>query len=544
MSVRNAIALLLALSALAFLAACGGSSNSITNPTPPPTGGFSNSNLNGTYVFSVSGTDSTGAPYAILGTFTANGAGGNNKGGITGGTFDINDDNTSEFSSGPIAAATINSNSSYSISVDGRGQAVLNTSISNLNITLDFVLSSSSHGLVTEFDGFGSGSGTIDLQTAGTSLNGSYAFSFSGADASGNAFATVGNFAVGAGGAITGLEDFNDNILTYADQTLTGTVVLGPSATPATTLSTPLSASAFGGPQTYDVYAIDATHLKFIEMDAFATFSGDAYSQSSATISAATMPFTLLGFVGSAPAAAGGFMVTDGQGGITGTEDVNNDGSASSAPLSFSANYSAGGTGRYTLSNFSGFFGGSTYAAYPSSGGLLLLEIDNTNIMSGAAYTQSSTSFAASQGYGLNFTGINLGGGTGSAEEVDDIAEFTADSTGTTVTGVVDENYAPSGSPIFGQALSGTYTAPDSNGRGSIVATAGNNSHSTLNGGFALTFYTVDGTTFPFVETDSGQVAAGVFVEQNASASAAAAHPSVFVVRPLIRPHALKPKQK
>jgi len=35
-------------------------------------------------------------------------------------------------------------------------------------VTLDFVLSSSSHGLVTEFDANGTGSGTIDLQSAGT----------------------------------------------------------------------------------------------------------------------------------------------------------------------------------------------------------------------------------------------------------------------------------------------------------------------------------------------------------------------------------------
>ena len=75
MSVRNGIALLLALSTLLFLAGCGSGSNSPA-PVPPPSGNFSNANLNGTYVFSVSGTDSTGAPYAIVGTFTANGSGG------------------------------------------------------------------------------------------------------------------------------------------------------------------------------------------------------------------------------------------------------------------------------------------------------------------------------------------------------------------------------------------------------------------------------------------------------------------------------------
>jgi len=51
---------------------------------------------------------------------------------------------------------------------------------------------------------------------------------------------------------------------------------------------------------------------------------------------------------------------------------------------------------------------------------------------------------------------------------------------------------------------------PDTNGRGQISATA-----DTINGGLLLNYYTVDGTTFPFIETDGGQVATGVFVQQN-----------------------------
>jgi hypothetical protein len=125
----------------------------------------------------------------------------------------------------------------------------------------------------------------------------------------------------------------------------------------------------------------------------------------------------------------------------------------------------AGGTGRYTINNFSGFTpAGSnlTYAAYPSSGGLLLLEIDTVGITTGAAYTQSSATFAASQGYGLNLSGDNLS----AASEVDDIAEFAANSSGNTITGLIDENSTSAGPVTFGAALtSGTYLAPD-NGRG------------------------------------------------------------------------------
>ncbi|HXO36006.1 MAG TPA: hypothetical protein VN901_27010 [Candidatus Acidoferrales bacterium] len=531
MSVRNGIVLLLALSALLFLGACG--SNNTTRPVAPPSGNFSNSNLNGTYVFSVAGVDlGNGAPYAIAGTITANGSGG-----ITGGAFDINDLDAVEFTAGPIANVPINNNGTYHVNVDGRGEITFGTSsIQNFpKLTLDFVLSSSSGGLVTEFDTFGSGSGTIDLQAANTTPAGSYAFSLSGATASGTASATVGNFTL-TGSTMAGADDLNvGGVLAYPAQALTGSLVLGPSNTPSTTLSTP----AFNG--TFDVFAVDSTHLKFIEMDLTANLAGDAYSQ--ATFPAASLAFTLQGETSAGAFLAAGGVMTPGSGGaISGTEDFNENGT-SAAPSPFTATLTTDTTnaGRYTLGSFATFVGGTAYAAYPSSGGILLLEIDNAGITTGAAYAQTANAtFAAGQGYGLNLTGIFLG----QPIQVYDIAEFAANSTGSTITGLIDET---SGGGIVGSGVpfsNGAYTAP-SGGRGSIVANASTNSSGTLNGGFALTFYTVDGTTFPFIESDNGQVAAGVFLLQTpAGASAAAASQSrMFVPTPLIRPHAARQKK-
>jgi hypothetical protein len=541
MSWGNRLVLSVIVSAIAVLMGCG-SNNSFTTPVAPPSGSFSNSNLNGTYVFSVSGTDSSGAPYAIAGSFTANGSGGNGFGGITGGTLDLNDPGVPTL----VSNAAIGSGSNYKVNVDGRGQASLSTTTAFGTITLDFVLQDSSHGLVTEFDGNGSGSGTLDVQTAGVSPAGSYAFIFFGTDvSSGSAdpFATVGNFTVGTGGSISGLEDFNNNSFAYTSQGLSGQVVSGPASTPGTTLIT----NQFGA-QTYDVYAIDANHLKFIEMDAAATLSGDAYSQTNANVPTGALAFTLAGtFPGaSSPSAVGGFMVTDGAGNITSasTEDANIAGTVSQSPVSFTAQYPATGTGRVILDNFAGFSAGSQYVAYPSSGGLLLLEIDNGGVMSGVAYPpQTSTSFSGSAGYGLNFSGVNLSAGV----EVDDIAEFVSNSNGLAVTGITDENFAPGGSPNYSLPLSGTYVAPDSNGRGQIAANAGNSSNGTINGGFDITFYAVNGTTFPFIETDSnGQVAAGVFFAQDstASASAASTRQHMFVMQPPVRSSAARWRRK
>lgn len=258
-------------------------------------------------------------------------------------------------------------------------------------------------------------------------------------------------------------------------------------------------------------------------------------------------------------------MVTENGGTIanTSTEDYN--GTTSGSSPSFSGLYTAGGTGRFTLNNFTNFVpSNAAYAAYPyatssSSQGLLLLEIDGAGVTTGSAYSQTSTTFAAAQGYALNLSGINFSaeqvGLTFGPTEVDDIAEFTAYSSGNTcgsgdqICGIIDENADPGGvdfgAPFFGMPLDGNYTPPDSNGRGTITANAGNINESTLNGGFALTFYTVDGTTFPFIETDGGQIAVGVMTLQTPTSSSAAAEARshMFVPRPLVQPRALRKKK-
>jgi len=552
MSFRNGLVLLLALSTLMFLAACGSSSSSPT-PEAPPSGGFSTSTLNGTYVFSVSGQDFNSYSYAAVGTFTANGSGG-----ITGGAIDMND---AEFASQttPVAAladSPISNNGFYTVSVDGRGQITLGVpanpfaSGSNDHVVLDFVLQDSSHGLVTEFDGNATGSGTIDLQSSGITPSGPYSFLLAGGISGGfSPFATAGNFTVGSGGAITaGLEDFNTAGVVYSNSAagypVSGSVVAGPSSLPATVLST---GSPYGA-ITFDVYPISSTHLKLIETDTIGTLSGDAYSQTSATVPAGTLPFTLAGqLIGDVPFAAGGFMVTDSSGDITGssTEDFNEGDetlSSPTAPAIFTGSYS-GASGRFILDNLSGngFIGGTEYVAYPSSAGLLLLEIDDSlGIEVGVAYPpQSSTAtLAASEGYGLNLTGANLvgesEGETSGPQEVDDIAEFSTGTSGALI-GIIDENYTDAGTPLYDLALSDGTFGSISTGRSGLSASA-----NTLSGGFGLILYTVDGTSFPFMESDdAGQVSTGVVIEQNASLlSPAIAKSHLFVVPRIVQAHA------
>ena len=102
---------------------------------------------------------------------------------------------------------------------------------------------------------------------------------------------------------------------------------------------------------------------------------------------------------------------------------------------------------------------------------------------------------------------------------MDDIAEFTT-ATGGTLTGIIDENFNPGGTPTLGIPLSsGTYGASIPTAATGFSADAATSNTGTLLGGFNLTAYAVDGTTFPFIESDGGQVASGVIVLQNPSAS-------------------------
>src|SRR5262249_20098443 len=152
--------------------------------------------------------------------------------------------------------------------------------------------------------------------------------------------ATVGDFTL-TGASMTGLQDLNSQGIPYAGETLTGAFALGPSSTPATQISSAPSGSNPNFTITYDVFAIDATHLKFIEMDPNGTLSGDAFAQSSATLPTGALAFTLIGSTSTSVTGAGGFMVTDGNGNITNasTEDVNETGSVSSSFLNFSGVY-------------------------------------------------------------------------------------------------------------------------------------------------------------------------------------------------------------
>jgi len=500
MWLQNRFVLPVIFSALALLAGCG---NGVNHATPPPSGGFSVSSLKGTYVFSTSGTDSlNGFPIQITGAFTSSGSGT-----ITGGAFSIASATLGVASNQAITGG------SYTVTSDGRGQVSLQNSSGLGAISLDFVLASTGNGLVTEFDNNGSGSGTLELQgtVAQSDINGkSFAFLWSG-EGSVGLFATAGAFTLDSNGAVsTGVEDvttynFNNGV------SLTQNATINTSSTVALGTGTAAGSAQFsnnvGGVFSFDVYAVSPTDLKFIETDGLQFITGDVFTQQT-SLPTGTLAFTMAGADTSVqPLSVGGLLPVS-SGTITGgTEDYNDAGTAATA-TGVSGGFSALTNGRALLTlngiengGNSGTLGNYVFAAYPSSGGTILLEVDNAGITSGSALVQSSTTFAASAGYAVNLSAVNT------SSEEDDIAEFTA--TSTSFSGLIDVNDEGTLNPD--QRLSGSYqTVSGPAGRYSLTSNA-----------FSGNFYTVDGSTVLFLEMDDNQVGTAIFEMQSAPSSSA-----------------------
>jgi hypothetical protein len=317
---------------------------------------------------------------------------------------------------------------------------------------------------------------------------------------------TVGAFTLDSSGTITaGIADFNYSPTIGAQLALSGSLTVGTGTAPGSaTLST--TDPTFGA-FTFDVYAIDSNHLKLIESDGQAVLVGDLFSQPSASFPSGNLVFTMSGLDTNTDLfVTGGVMASDGASQITsGSEDVNDagfvdDGSANPLPSSFTGSFTNIGAGRYEL-DLTNYVGGSVFAAYPSSGGLLMLEIDNGGVAGGVALPQQAgAAVEASQGYGLNIQGEDVSLFT----EFDDIAEFKT--TSTAMTGIVDLNDGG----LSTSNMSGTY----SNGSG------GFGSASFTSGGFAgMFYYSVDNSTALFISTDPTQSALGSFEIQSTPAS-------------------------
>jgi hypothetical protein len=561
MSVRNALVLFLALSTMSLLVGCGSSNNT---PIPPPTGGFNDASLTGTYVFSFFGTDYTNGTqsnFAMAGALVANGSGSFS----TGSLIDVNDPALAAFAGVNTVQTSLPVTGSYSVSADGRGTGTIDITIGSANLALgiDFVLSSSSGGLITRFDDVGTASGSIVLQTAGVGqsalANNSYSFGLNGADPNGNPLGAVGSFTLDGSGNATGTEDFNDN---GNSANLTDVSLVTPSNVLAGSPGTAQLDGEAGllGALTFDVWIVNSTQLVLIETDSSANILvGNALLSTGQTaFPSGQVVFTMTGGPLSGnpnndtqvPLYTGGLFTA--QGGVVsnGTQDVNISGTLATAPSVGGAYSSVGARTSLTLSGIynvitsdstpvTGSFG---FAAYPFNGGVFLLEADNLGgLEAGVAYPQTSTSLAPAQGYALNLSGANGDG------EVDMIAEFVTNSSGGFSSGLYDVNNA--GSLISNAQLNGSNNTPptyanNSNGRGTISFPALQTNNNFVVDELSFIFYAVNDSTLVFMENDTDQGSVGVLQLQSGSGAGGAIRPAFSVVRPIVPAHGALRKKK
>ena len=280
----------------------------------------------------------------------------------------------------------------------------------------------------------------------------------------------------------------------------------------------------------FDVFAIDSSHFKLIETDNLSILVGDVLLSPTNSFPSGNLVFTMAGLDSTSNFfASGGVVTSDGAAALTnGLQDVNDNGvvdGGGTTPTSFTGTMieQPGGSGRWIVA-LNGFFGGTNFVAYPSNGGLLMLEVDSSlgaGVTGGVALQQQSgVTDLASQGYGLNLTGEDLVNAT----EADQIAELKASSG--KLSGTVDIN--DGGVSLTTQSLTGTYSA--TNGLGSA----------TLNAGFAgMFYYVVDSSTALFISTDSGLPGIGSMEVQTTPSSAASKSAQAPHVLPMFRviPH-------
>jgi hypothetical protein len=464
-----------------IIAGCGGSGS-----RPTPQGGFTTASLNGTYAFSFSGTDLSNVTFfAVAGTMTLDGAGH-----VTSGGLDLN----RATGVSPNVALT----GTYNIKADGRGTAILNTSLGNLNLV--FVVISNQHALVVRFENSATGSGTMDLSNSGafstTALAGSFAFNLSGADSSGNPEATLGSLTLDNSGTLSaGVQDVVDSTIVLPNQPISaGTLTIAPTGRGTLAMTTSI------GTLNFAIYPVSTNFFKAVEIDTnLSQLAGDVFRQQGPfnnTVLNGPFAFTAAGVDQNAAAnvVEGGIFTASGTGVIaSGTEDLNDGAFVPSPGVAISGSYSISGLrGTLTLSgtNFS-----DSFVFYPSTGGIQLMEIDSGVVLSGVAFQQSGTfSNTSIQGaYGVNLTGPGL----------DFTAAVNANGAGA-FSGIFDSNNAGSLGP--GAPITGTYTIGAS-GRGPMSFSSGLGPQS-------LAVYVVNNTQALFVDLDPGLPAQGQMQHQ------------------------------
>jgi hypothetical protein len=345
-----------------------------------------------------------------------------------------------------------------------------------------------------------------------SSLQGQFAFTLAGSNASGPFFRAGSFQADGAGDLNGGLEDVNDSLgVTTFPISFVGTYTLGADGRGTLTFSDNRATT----PAQFDFVLVNGGQLQVIGFDGSGTSTGQANQQDSSKFNSGlsgTYVFDFKGVQGASTVSQIGEFTVDGSGNVTGgLMDTNNGGTiASAVPITrgtYSVPVNPSGRGTATLVTSSGTFDFSFYMV--TQGSAKFVGTDTPLQVSGTI-SQQAPNGAFGQAYlNGNFAFLLAGSAPGGA--ITTAGSFLADGNGHFTSGVVDENN--NGVPIPNlpfQQNAGTYTIT-SNGRGTAT-------FATATRTYTLVFYLGPGgtnSTAVLQETDPGAISDGTFAQQS-----------------------------
>lgn len=519
-----------------YAAACGGGNSTVTptpTPTPTPQGSYSLASLNGTYAFSMSGTDNTaGLSISRIGSFHADG-----QGNITMAIEDVNDGGS--FSTFNFTAAPA---SNYTMSSNGRGVLtlshpdVVNPSVAD-NFTFSIALDSASGGLMIETDGSSTMSGTFRLQTISSTFATAYAFDVSGLDlGNSTSVSFIGQFTTNGVSGVTGGEmDVNDGASpTGAIALQPGTITLDATnfsnfGRGTMTLTTTLNSQILN--LSYVFYVVDASHLVLVENDTVAATSGPATAQTAVPTTVAAFPGSFVFAVGGAAISQGVFgslaragrFTSDANGNITNLSlDEDFSGGVNAFPKAggfsnVTFTIDAAGTGRGTL-NFTDVTRNQPfqYVFYMASATQGFIQDDSPNVVADGSITAQSGTFTAASiagSYAINWSGVNLANGF--EEDFVGVIPVSSASSNNISGGVLDFTELGDGKIFTGIPVNGLLTLQ---GDGTLGGAQGNALQLTTSQTPSTTFnfhaYVVNANTIILVGVDSARVVIGTAVRQ------------------------------
>jgi hypothetical protein len=489
---RKILFTLISFVGLSALIACGGGSFKTQIPPSPSTGnnaGFSNSSLKGTYVFSANGVSPNNS-YAVVGAFTADGAGN-----ISSGTRDTVNDGGGQALSEAITG-------SYSVNQDGRGQAVLNGNSGQ--VIYRFAMQSAASAKLFQISNTSDATGKIELQSAVNSnvlqAIRTYIARFDGEDTGRNPYGAVGGLTI-AGTAITGTIDENDAGAFSPQLAATGSDT-SPDVNGRGTLTFTLSS----GTHNFIYYWVSPSRIELVSTDKNFFIFGHTDLQTSIAGTAAAFVgdqvINIAGFTSNGNIVETGRLTLDGAGNLTNAIEDYNEAGVFFPSVTFTGSYAVAADGRWTanliyststVSMVGWQVSGSQSSTVLITGSSIAnFSIEETGTLS--AQTTNLTTTNVSGNYAEDLSGFFVGSGN-----VESTGNFLADGAGN-LNGTIDSQTPFAENTDIAQT--GLYSVL-ANGRaaGSI-------------GAVPVVLYTRDANTIYLISSDPNRIYQGKMEKQ------------------------------